>query len=281
MDEERLIMVTNDDGVTSPGITALADAASKLGRVMIIGPEAEMSAAGMSLTFNRPLRVTKVHVGRRVCYAISGSPADSTMIGVHSLLPRRPDAVVSGINKGENLTVQDIFASGTVAAALSAALLGIPAIAFSLEIPQGRTIVHGRKHPSFAIPALIAAEILKEVLEHGMPKGADMLNVNFPWGTSWKTEVKITSVEARKWRDSVLERQDPRGRPYYWLWGSRMPSFRRDSDTFAVHKLKAISISPLSLDFTPKIARESKNFESKISSRIEKLSEQLSTNRHK
>ena len=280
MDEDNLIMVTNDDGVTSPGITALADAVSELGSVMIIAPEGEQSAAGMSLTFHRPLRVTKVRVGKRVCYAISGSPADSTMIGIHSILPRRPDAVVSGINKGENLTIQDIFASGTVAAALSAALLGIPAIAFSMEVPQSQTIVHGRKDPNFAIPARIAAEILREVLEHGMPRGADMLNVNFPWRTDWGTRVKITSLEARKWRDSVLERADPRGRPYYWLWGSRMPNFRRDSDAFAVHKLRAISISPLSLDFTPKSTPEIKSFGSKIASRLRRVAEE-SSSRHK
>jgi 5'-nucleotidase len=271
LDQDNLIMVTNDDGVTSPGIIALADAASSLGSVMIIGPDGEQSAAGMSLTFNKPLRVTKVHVGRRVCYAVSGSPADSTMIGLHSILPRKPDAVISGINLGENLTIQDIFASGTVAAALSAALLGIPAIAFSMEIPQNRILMHGRKDPHFAIPARIAAEILREVLDRGMPKGADMLNVNFPWGTNWKTRVKMTSLEARKWRDSVLQREDPRGRPYYWLWGSRMPNFRRDSDAYAVHKLKAISISPLSLDFTPNAAHEFKSFESRVASRIRRL----------
>jgi 5'-nucleotidase len=280
LDEDNLIMVTNDDGVTSPGITALADAVSELGSVMIIAPEGEQSAAGMSLTFHRPLRVTKVRVGKRLCYAVSGSPADSTMIGVHSILPRRPDAVVSGINKGENLTIQDIFASGTVAAALSAALLGIPAIAFSMEVPQGRTIVHGRKDPSFTVPARIAAEILREVLEHGMPRGADMLNVNFPWGTNWATRVKTTSLEARKWRDAVLERKDPRGRPYYWLWGSRMPNFRKDSDAFAVHKQRAISISPLSLDFTPKGTVEIKSFESKIAARLRRIPEESSI-RHK
>ncbi|HUI00779.1 MAG TPA: 5'/3'-nucleotidase SurE [Nitrososphaerales archaeon] len=277
MDEDVLIMVSNDDGVTSPGITALADAASSLGSVMIIAPEGEQSAAAMSLTFNRPLRVTKVHVGKRVCYAVSGTPADSTMIGIHNLLPRRPDAVVSGINLGENLTIQDILASGTVAAALSAALLGIPAIAFSMEIPPGKTIPHGRREPNFAIPARIAAEIISEVLEHGMPRGADMLNVNFPWGTTWKTPVKITTLEARKWRDSVLERNDPRGRPYYWIWGSRLPSFRRDSDAYTVHKRRAISISPLSLDLTPKNPGEFKGFQSKVASRLRKVMDKSSS----
>jgi len=271
LDQDPLIMVTNDDGVTSPGIIALADAASELGSVMIIAPEAEQSAAGMSLTFNRPLRATKVHVGRRVCYAVSGSPADSTMIGLHRILPRRPDAVVSGINLGENLTIQDIFASGTVAAALSAALMGIPAIAFSMEVPPNRTIMHGRKDPHFAVPARIAAVILKEVLERGMPRGADLLNVNFPWGTSLRTRVKMTSLEARKWRDSVLEREDPRGRPYYWVWGSRLPHFRRDSDAYAVHKLRAISVCPLSLDFTPESSHKFDEFESRIASRLRKI----------
>lgn len=271
MDEDRLIMVTNDDGVTSPGLTALADEASHLGNVMIVAPDGEKSAAGMSLTFHRPLRVTKVRVGKRVCYAVSGSPADSTMIGLHSLLPRRPDAVVSGINKGENLTIQDIFASGTVAAALSAALMGIPAIAYSMEVPQSRVIVHGRKEPRFALPARIGAEILAEVLENGMPKGAELLNVNFPWGTDWDTPIKITSLEARKWRDSVLEREDPRGRPYYWLWGTRMPNFKKDSDAYAVHKLRAISISPLSFDFTPRTTPELRRFEGKLASRLQAI----------
>ena len=167
-----------------------------------------------------------------------------------------------------------------MAAALSAALLGIPAIAFSMEVPQNRTIVHGRRDSSFTIPARIAAEILSEVLEHGLPRGADMLNVNFPWGTDWGTRVKITSLGARKWKDSVLEREDPRGRPYYWLWGSRLPNFRRDSDAFAVHKLGAISISPLSLDFTPKSTAEIKSFESKITSRLKRTAED-SSSRHK
>jgi 5'-nucleotidase len=271
LDEDRLIMVSNDDGVTSPGIVALADAASALGSVMIIGPDGEQSAAGMSLTFHRPLRVTKVNVGRRVCYAVSGSPADSTMIGLHSILPRKPDAVISGINLGENVTIQDVFASGTVAAALSAALMGIPAIAFSMEIPPNKTVVHGKKDPSFSIPARIAAEILREVFEEGMPKGADLLNVNFPWGTGWDTRIKMTSLEGRKWKDSVLERKDPRGRPYYWLGGTRLPNFRRDSDAYEVHKLKAISISPLSLDFTPKNSHEFKSFETKIAKRVRQV----------
>src|SRR5438105_12034820 len=132
--QQPLVMVTNDDGVQSPGIIALAEALSDFARVVIVGPEGPQSAAGMSLTFHKPLRVNTVTVGKWACHAISGSPADSIMVGINKILPSRPDLVVSGINLGDNVTIQDIFASGTIAAALEAAVMGLPSIAFSMEI---------------------------------------------------------------------------------------------------------------------------------------------------
>ena len=272
-------MVTNDDGVTSPGIVALADALSPRVNVSVIGPEGQQSAAGMSLTFHRPLRVDKVLIHRRACYAVSGSPADSVMVGVNKILPRRPDMVVSGINIGENLTIQDILASGTVAAAMEAALLGIPSIAFSLEVPDSITFVHGLKDQTFSLPAAIAAEISLEVLERGLPVGANLLNVNFPWKTGPRTKVKLTSIEVRKYRDYVIERKDPRGRPYYWMWGSRLPTFRKGSDVYAVHKEKAISISPLSLDLTPHVLTQMRSFGARVGARIDYLHKKSRTHK--
>src|SRR5580658_8780292 len=151
--KDSLVMVTNDDGVSSPGIVALADALEKDVKVAVVAPEGQQSAAGMSLTFHRPLRVDKVVIHKRDCHAVSGSPADSVMVGVNKMLPRRPDMVVSGINIGENLTIQDILASGTVAAAMEAALLGIPSIAFSMEVPTNRRFSHGQKDARFDLPA--------------------------------------------------------------------------------------------------------------------------------
>lgn len=261
-------MVTNDDGVTSPGIVELADALGRWADVTVIAPEGQQSAAGMSLTFHRPLRVEKFVIHRRTCYAVSGSPADSVMVGVNKILDRRPAMVVSGVNIGENLTIQDILASGTVAAAMEAALLGIPSIAFSMEVPEGKTFIQGLRDQTFELPARIAAEITSEVLEGGLPKGVSLLNVNFPWNTSPRTGVKLTSIEVRKYRDYVIERKDPRGRPYYWMWGSRLPTFRRDSDVYAVHKLNAISVSPLSLDLTPTVAAEIRSFGTRLEGRI-------------
>ncbi len=264
----HLVMVTNDDGVFSPGIVALTDAIAQFAHVSVIAPEGQQSAAGMSLTFHRPLRVEKVLVHGRPCYAVSGSPADSVMVGVNKMLPRRPDMVVSGINIGENLTIQDILASGTVAAAMEASLLGIPAVAFSMEVPGNRLFSHGQKDSRFDLPAKVAAEIAREVLTNGLPQGVNILNVNFPWKTVVGTKVKLTSIEVRKYRDYVLQRKDPRGRPYYWVWGSRLPTFKKNSDVYAVHKENAISISPLSLDLTPTVAARVRSFGARLEKRI-------------
>jgi 5'/3'-nucleotidase len=268
---KRLVMVTNDDGVNSPGIIALRDALAPHAAVWVVGPEGAQSAAGMSLTFHKPLRVNRIVVHGRAFHAVSGSPADSVMIGVNKTLPRRPDLVVSGINIGDNLTIQDIFASGTVAAAMEAALMGIPSIAFSMEVPERKTFLQGTSHPRFAIPAKIAAELALQVMEDGLPPRVDLLNVNFPWKTELGTKVKITTLEARQYKDYVMERHDPRGRPYYWLWGSRLPAYRADSDVYAVHKERAISVSPLSLNLTPTDKKEMRRFGQSLSSRIEAL----------
>lgn len=264
-------MVTNDDGVFSPGIVALSEALSRFASVSVIAPEGQQSAAGMSLTFHRPLRVEKVLVHSRACYAVSGSPADSVMVGVNKMLPRRPDMVASGINIGENLTIQDILASGTVAAAMEAALLGIPSIAFSMEVPASSRFSHGQRDSRFDLPALVAAEIASEVLSNGLPEGVSLLNVNFPWNTQRGTQVRLTSIEVRKYRDYVIERKDPRGRPYYWVWGARLPTYEKGSDVYVVHKERVISISPLSLDLTPTVAKEVGQLGLRLKARVDAM----------
>jgi 5'-nucleotidase len=266
--EKFLVMVTNDDGVQSPGIIALADAIARFSKVKVIGPESPQSAAGMSLTFHKPLRVNKLIVGKHGYFAVSGSPADSVMVGVHKFLPRRPDVVVSGINIGDNITIQDILASGTIAAALQAALLGIPAIAFSMDVPEERTFLLGTEYPEFQSAARVAAQITREVLLGGLPKGVDLLNVNFPWEMNPNTGVKITTVERRKYKDYVIERKDPRGRPYFWLWGARLGQVGVNSDAYAIQKEHAISISPISLNFSSPANEAMRGLGERISWRI-------------
>jgi len=167
--------------------------------------------------------------------------------------------------------VQDILASGTVAAAMEAALLGIQSLAFSMEVPESAFQPGGIKYQDFALPARIAAEMALDVLERGLPRRVSILNVNFPWKTDARTKIKVTSIEVRKYKDYVLERKDPRGRPYYWMWGSRLPTFKRSSDVYAVHKLKAISISPLSLDLTPQVGARMREFGARIEARIQNM----------
>jgi 5'/3'-nucleotidase len=246
----RLVMVTNDDSVQSNGLTELAERISKFADVIIVAPEQPQSATALSLTFHKPLRVSRVDKGRLECYAVSGSPGDCVMIGVNKVLQRRPDLIASGINLGDNNTFQDILASGTVAAALEAALTGIPAIAFSMQVPDESLFALEYQQPDFGSAASVAAEIVRDVLENGMPEGAEILNVNFPQSVNMNTEIALTKVGRRKYTDRVMVRKDPRGRLYYWLFGERLSRFPPSTDAEAVLIQKKISITPMVLSMS-------------------------------
>jgi 5'-nucleotidase len=169
---------------------------------------------------------------------------------VNKILERRPDLVVSGINIGDNDTFQDILASGTVAAALEAAIAGIPAIAYSLIVNEESLFALEYDQPDFSNAAEIAGEIAKDVLENGMPEGAEVLNVNFPPEVDSTTEIALTEVGRRKYTDKVLVRKDPRGRPYYWLFGEVLSRFPANSDAEAVLMKGRVSITPIKLDLS-------------------------------
>jgi len=243
-------MVTNDDSIQSNGIIQLAREVSKHADVVVVAPEQPMSATALSLTFHKPLRVNKVQRDEFGCYAVSGSPGDCVMIGVNKILERRPDLVVSGINIGDNNTLQDVLASGTVAAAIEAAITGIPAIAFSLLVNEEALFALEYKQPDFSNAAKIAGEIARDVLVHGMPSGAAVLNVNFPMGVDTSTEIVLTEVGRRKYTDKVIVRKDPRGRPYYWRFGERLSRFPANTDAEAVLTNGKVSISPIELNLS-------------------------------
>lgn len=270
-ENKKLVMVTNDDGIQSNGIISLAKAIRKYADVMIVGPEQPQSATALSLTFHKPLRVSKVRIEDLECYAVSGSPGDSVMIGVNNILPRRPDLVASGINYGDNVTFQDVLASGTVAAAIEASIMGIPAIAFSMEVREDVMFSSEYSDINFSKPAAIAAEIVTDLIENGMPEGIDLLNVNFPSSVGPNTKIELTYIEKRKYKDRVTVRKDPRGRPYYWLWGERLSSFQKNSDAYAVHVERAISISPIVLNLSGPIADSLIALKERIERRVEKI----------
>ena len=232
------IMVTNDDGVHAPGILALAEALRALGEVTVVAPDRERSAAGHSLTLHSPLRVFELRPG---FFAVDGTPTDCVNMGIHSLLPFRPDLVVSGINHGANLG-DDITYSGTVAAAMEATLMGIPAIAVSLASFE--------RSDHFPAAAQVALRVARQVRDNGLPVDT-FLNVNVPnCPASEMNPPLITRQGKRSFVGTVINKTDPRGRKYYWI-GSEEQDFNdyEGTDFFAINR-KHISITPLHLDLT-------------------------------
>lgn len=196
-----VILVTNDDGVTSPGIHALAEALKPLGDVTVVAPTQEASAIGHALTLRRPLRIETHGPG---AYGVDGTPTDCVNLGVDVILKRKPDLVVSGINKGWNIG-DDVTYSGTVAGAMEAALLGIPGIAVSLK----RT-----PEFDFTYAADAAATVARRVLAHPWP-ARTFLNINV--NTGQPKGFRITTQARRNHVTKIASRLDPRGQPYYWI----------------------------------------------------------------
>ncbi|MCK5505392.1 MAG: 5'/3'-nucleotidase SurE [Thermodesulfovibrionia bacterium] len=238
------ILVTNDDGISSPGIKALARTLKTVGDVYVVAPETEQSAVGHALTLHRPLKFEKV---AKNTYYINGTPTDCVIIGVNKLLPRKPDIIVSGINIGANLG-DNITYSGTVAAAIEGTLLGIPSIAVSLAI-EGQNSNGSRKSVSkFHGPADFVKELALKVLDKGLPADT-LLNVNVPDGKKING-VKITRQGKLVYDNSIQELVDPRGREYYWIGGG-IPQWESGGNTdFEAVKNGYISITPVHLDLT-------------------------------
>lgn len=231
----KRILVTNDDGVRSEGIHALARALARLGETIVVAPHAEASAIGHALTLRRPLRVEQLEA--RV-YEVDGTPTDCVNVAIAKILGGAPDLIVSGINKGYNLG-DDVTYSGTVAGAMEGALLGIPSIAVSLE----RSLdVYDFQHSASA-----ATQVAEAVLIRGLPPRT-FINMNVPPGRP--KGFRIT-VQARRNHVTVVdERVDPRGRAYYWIEeGQNNWTPHARSDYQAVTD-GYVSITPLQPDLT-------------------------------
>lgn len=245
------ILLTNDDGISSQGLWSLHDSLEPLGQLLVITPDSPRSATGMSLTFHKPLRITKMKFREHRAYVVSGNPADCVVLGVSQVLAGKlPDVVASGINHGDNVTAQTVFASGTVAAAMQGAIMGVKSLAFSLAFPEGQRLPRRLSTNKFEEGAKFASKIVARVLDEGLPQRVDYLNVNFPFDINPNTPTRITRLGKRKYDDSVMERVDPRGSRYYWQWGAVRPDeeFEEGTDAHAVLVEKAISITPMQLD---------------------------------
>ncbi len=231
-----LILVTNDDGIRSPGLRILATALSPLGRVVVVAPDRNRSAVGHALTLERPLRAEQV---KPDVYAVDGTPTDCVHLGIHGLLLEKPDLVVSGINRGSNVG-DDITYSGTVSAALEATLMGLPAFAMSYDshLPQPEGL-------DFA--AEVAFKLAKKILAEGLP-AETFLNVNVPHGEC--RGLQMTKQGTRRYNEQIITNKDPRGRNYYWIAGSEIASVDLPgTDSHALHR-GFISVSPLRTNLT-------------------------------
>jgi 5'-nucleotidase len=231
---EPLILVTNDDGVHAPGIKALAAALRGVGSVHVVAPDREVSACAQSLTLTRPLRAETVEP---FVHAVDGTPADCVNLAIVKLLGRRPDLVVSGINRGANLG-DDIFYSGTVGGAREGTFFGVPSIAMSLA---------AKSDPDFSHAAAFAARVARLVLDKGLPERT-LLNVNVPSGVP--QGVAVTVQGRREHEGTILEGLDPRRRTYYWIEEGRDHWASDGVSDIAAIRAGLISISPLQTDTT-------------------------------
>jgi 5'-nucleotidase len=240
-----MLLLTNDDGVYSPGLRALSMALSKKLDIRVVAPKGAQSSTGMSVTFHRPVRVSKVSVRGYEATAIGGTPADCVFVSVHKLYKRsKIEMVVSGINIGGNISMQSFFSSGTVSAAMSGAIIGIKSVAFSKEIESEDEPVTEKE---FSNAAWWAAKIVSFLMKNGFPDEVDMLNVNFPVKTERNTPVRITKMASEMFDDYVVERKDPKGNTYYWLAGTKKRKFEPDTDLHTVLGKSEISITPVSV----------------------------------
>lgn len=236
-----VILVTNDDGVHSPGIISLFHAMENLGEAYIVAPDRERSAVSHALTLHRPLKAEQL--GGRI-FSINGTPTDCVVVGISKILPDRPAFVVSGINKGANLG-DDITYSGTVSAAMESTIMGIPAFAVSLAIRQKPSL-----HAHFETAAEVAAKIGAYILAHSLPYDT-LLNVNVPdVPFEHLRGVKLTRQGKRVYDDSIQETFDPNGQKHFWIGGGN-PYWEHGEDT-DIHAVQDchVSITPMHLDLT-------------------------------
>lgn len=232
-----LILVTNDDGIHSAGLTILAKALGRLGEVWVVAPDRERTAVAHAVTLHKPLRV---HEMTKRVYAINGTPVDCVNLALLNILPRRPHLLVSGINKGVNLG-DDVLYSGTVSAAVEGTILGVPSMAVSQE---------GREQFHFVTGAYYARRVARLIVQRGLPDET-LINLNVPDRVVGSiTGVRVTCLSRRRFDNPIIQKVDPHGKTYYWIAGTRVSWSRsKDADHEAIEE-GAVSLTPLHLDST-------------------------------
>jgi 5'-nucleotidase len=238
------ILITNDDGVHAEGLGVCTEVARALSDdVWVVAPETDQSGVAHALTLSDPLRLRQIDEQR---FAVKGTPTDCVILAIrHVFKGEKPDLVLSGVNRGQNVA-EDVLYSGTVAGAMEGAMLGLPAIALSQAYgPEGRGVLHWACAREHAVP------VLKKLLEAGVPRGT-LFNINFPH--CLPSEVTGLEVTSQGQRDQTLlsidERKDGRGNAYFWLGFARGVTKPRPGTDIAALEQKRISVTPLQLNLT-------------------------------
>lgn len=243
MSRRPLILISNDDGIESPGLKALVNSVKDLGDITVVAPDSPQSGMGHAITVSEPLRLEEVQdFGPSIlAYRSNGTPADCVKLAVSIILHQKPDIVISGVNHGSNSSINAIY-SGTVSAAMEGVIEGVPAAAFSLL--------------DYAIDAAMeqtqpyTRRITQQLLENNLPKGV-LLNVNIPASSEKPLAgVKVCRQAHAKWQENFDEREDPTGRKYYWLVGNFVNYDEgEDTDEYALHH-NYVAVTPIQYDLT-------------------------------
>ena len=240
-------LISNDDGITASGILAAKKAVGKLCDTYVVAPETQQSGIGHALTLYEPLRVNEYTLkDGSLGYGVSGTPTDAVTIGLFEILSEHPDIMISGINTGYNLGKAEL----TLGAAIEAASFGIPTIAISQEVVRDDIkFENGEVEIDFDFATKMLNKIAKIVLKKGLPEGIDLLNVNIPENPI-NEEFEVVTLGKRMYTPVIHERQDPRGKPYYWIGGEPYDFDEPGSDGYELRKEHKTTVTPLKLDLT-------------------------------
>jgi len=232
------ILLTNDDGVTAPGLLALKKSLNALGKVTVVAPSQNYSAGGHRKTMHKPLRIEETRLADgSPAWASSGAPSDCVALALLGFVKEKIDVVVSGINPNANLG-QDVTYSGTVTAAIEAAIAGVLGIAVSTE--------NVRAPEEYEPVARVAADIVEKIYQYGLP-ATTLININVPKNHNG---LYIARQGIRVYRDELVERRDPRNKPYYWIGGEPPTGVDDEGSDYWAMKQGYVSVTPLQLDMT-------------------------------
>ncbi len=241
-------LITNDDGVNSSGLLALYEAVSDLSDTTVVAPLTQQSGVGHKITLMKPLRATESQLkDETLAYAVDGTPTDCVILATKSLMDKKPDLVLSGINIGENLS-KSITTSGTLGATFESALFKIPSIAVSLQvIREDLKFKNGVYEIDFTDAKRILRNLVINVIEKGMPENVDILNLNIP-AKPKNDKITQTHFAHRMYTTDVKKDVDPYGRPYYWIIGNMTDDNLEGSDVHVLREQSIPTVTPISLD---------------------------------